>query len=181
MQHIEQDDETTKAIKKQAMQMNLLIITLAVFIIGLFFAFPFAWWIRLGAIGLVAVSLYYQLMAYHYGVGSADMIGMKIQERMINEMGYQASKRGYKILFKYVFEGNEEKVKVLETDIPSTFRRKVIKWISVFHVVLKPAWGYREYDEEDDIDEALNDSWQEMRDNLDLSDDDEDWKKEMNE
>lgn len=153
------DEEREKEFMKEAMKMNIMIVGICIFILSIFLLYDFPLFIKVGSVALVVVSLYYQLKAYKEGIGSGGMIGMKVQERMINEMGYQASKRGYKILFEYVIVNNDEKVKVKETNIPTKFKKKMIKWISIAHVILKPAWGYREFDEEDEIDEVLNESW----------------------
>ena len=154
-------DEHDKEFKQIALRMNIMIVSIIVMILGIFWMFPFHIYIRLGMTGLMAISLYYQLMAYKVGIGNANMLGMKTQERMINEMGYQVTKRGYNILFKYARNNSEEIVKLKSSDMPR-WKLKIVKWISILHVLIKPAWGYREFDEEDDIDEALKESWYEL-------------------
>ena len=164
MQPIETlDNEREKEFMKEAMKMNIMIVGICIFILSIFLLYNFPLFIKVGSIALVTVSLYYQLRAYKEGIGSGGMIGMKVQERLINEMGYQATKRGYTIFFEYVIKDKEEKIKVKETTIPTKTKKKMIKWLSIAHVILKPAWGYREFDEEDEIDEVLNDSWTELR------------------
>lgn len=156
---VDENDEQHKAFMREAMKMNIMIVGICVLVLSIFLFNDFPIFIKVFSLFLVGISLYYQLMAYKNGIGSGGMIGMKVQERMINEMGYQASKRGYKIFFKYEIVKNEEKVKVKETTIPTKAKKKYIKWISIAHVLIKPAWGYREFDEEDEIDEVLNQSW----------------------
>lgn len=155
---MDKNDENYKIMMKEAMKFNMLIIMISVFIIGIIWLYNFPITVKIFSLGLIIMSLYYQLMAYKHGIGNANMIGMKVQERMINEVGYQATKRGYKILFKYEVVDNDEKVKIRETDMPR-HKRKIVKWISILHVLVKPAWGYREFEGEDDINDELDDSW----------------------
>ena len=154
-------DERENELKKEAIKMNMTIFSIVFMILGLFWYFPFHIYIRIPVTILMAVSLYYQIMAYKVGLYSVNMIGMKTQERLTNEVGYQATKRGHKILFMYIKDNYDIKIKVKETDM-TYFQRKKVKWISIFHVALKPAWGYRDYDEEEEIDEVLEDSYDEI-------------------
>lgn len=158
---VDNDNEMHKQLMKDSMKMNILIFMIVFMVVGVFWIYPFHIYVRLGVTVMMLVSLYYQLMSYKHGIYNSNMIGMKVQERMINEMGYQVTKRGHKILFEYVKDGYEEKVKVKETDL-SIGKRKLLKWYSFIHVLLKPAWGYREYDEEDEIDDVLNESYHNM-------------------
>ena len=156
---VDKEDENYKAMMKNAFGMNMIIIMIFLMLNSLFWYFNFHIFMKLGVLGITIISLYYQLTAYKHGI-PPSMIETKLHERKINEVGYQASKRGYKVLFEYT-KKNSDDVRVKFSTIPKG-KKKYIKWISMFHVLIKPAWGYREFDEEDEIDEVLNESWYEV-------------------
>jgi hypothetical protein len=102
-------------------------------------------------------------------------IVMNIEDRIMNEIAYQVTKRGYYIKFeikekKKATDYKKPSIKWLKGTIVEKFgdveddvylsvvkcnmpkwKRKWVKFISFVHVVLRPAWAYREFESEDDI------------------------------
>jgi hypothetical protein len=106
---------------------------------------------------------------------SHTSIVMSIEDRIMNEIAYQVTKRGYYIKFEIKEKENitdykkpsakwlkhsmlerftdvEDNVylSVVKCNMPSS-KRKLVKLISFINVILRPAWAYREFEEEDDI------------------------------
>lgn len=96
-------------------------------------------------------SLYYQLAAVYFDV-SGPMMHMKIEDRIMSELYYQVSKRGYEIYFTY----RDEKLIIKKHNIPK-WTAKWIKLVSFFHVVSRPAWAYRDVDETEVLVDDEND------------------------
>jgi hypothetical protein len=84
-------------------------------------------------------------MSYRHAV-STVMISTKIEDKIMNEMTYQMTKRGYEIVFTYTPDGKL----VPKSYTCSKGIARYIKFITFVHVVLKPAWFYH-----DDVDEII--------------------------
>ena len=126
---------------------NMFTIMVTVMI---FFIFLMVWvWvkpileIKIGLSIILLISLYYQIMSIKYSVNIA-MMGMKAEDKSINEMTYQTIKKGYIISFYY---DKENKIRIKSYSC-SKNKMRYIKLISFIHVLLKPAWWYREDIEE---------------------------------
>lgn len=74
-----------------------------------------------------------------------------MDDRIRNELGYQVTKRGYYIKFDYKEKHNETILYVRKTNCPK-WKRFFIKMYALAFVILSPAWFYRVYDAEDEID-----------------------------
>jgi len=101
-------------------------------------------WIRIPMIATLLFSLYYQVAALYYNVHGT--LFMKIEDRAINELYYQVIKRGYNITFGY----DGDKLTVKDHNVPK-WKKKWINFISFIHVILRPAWWYRDVDEQEAI------------------------------
>jgi len=100
--------------------------------------------------GGLLFSLYYQLMTWREQIDPSSL-NMTMDDRIRNELGYQVTKRGYYIKFDYKTKNNESILYVRKTNCPK-WKRFFIKIHALAFVILAPAWHYREYDEEDEID-----------------------------
>lgn len=110
------------------------------------------WKIILYCIILVFLGylVYFSIMILKNKIAPA-MIPTMVEDRMMNEVGYQVTKRGYDIKFYYEEkEDGDYTVKVRRTTVPKN-KKKYLKYIALFHVILKPAWGFRKFDKEDDL------------------------------
>jgi hypothetical protein len=119
-------------------------------------------------------SLYYQVMTSRQGLSHMTIV-MNIEDRIMNEIAYQVTKRGYYIKFeikekktsadfkkpsvKWIKYSLSEKfidvednfyLSVVKCNMP-TSKRKWVKFISFLNVIARPAWAYREFKEEEDI------------------------------
>ncbi|MCK4545399.1 hypothetical protein KAU43_07660 [candidate division WOR-3 bacterium] len=98
-------------------------------------------------------SMYYQIMVW---VKQTNMmaLGMQIEDRMLNEFGYQTLKRGYTLKASIVSidpkDPNSDTKYKFETNMPK-WKKKYVKTITVIIIILSPAWCFREYEGEDDI------------------------------
>lgn len=143
---------------------------------GVWLVFSFPLWVNIIISMLLLFSLYYQVMTYRMGLSNMTMV-MNIEDRILNEISYQVTKRGYYIKFQLKDKVNPSDFKkpsakwikaslikkfrenaasddvyisVVKCNMPR-WKRKIIKLISFINVVLRPAWAYREFDEEDNI------------------------------
>jgi hypothetical protein len=130
--------------------------------------------IKITITSLLMFSMYYQVMTSRQGLSHMTIV-MNIEDRIMNEVAYQVIKRGYYIRFEIKekesaadlrkpsakwlrysimekFGDVEDNVylAVVKCNMPK-WKRKYVKFISFINVVLRPAWAYREFDEEDDI------------------------------
>ena len=100
-----------------------------------------SFWFNLGFTILLSFSLYYQVMVWLRQTNFM-MVATEIEDRYLNELSYQVIKRGY------TFKVNSKRQ--IRTNVPR-WKKPYIKLVTLFFVVLFPAWNYREFDEEDDI------------------------------
>lgn len=129
---------------------------LVIFICGLIiFGIAFVWyknfplWFNIPLTTVLLFSMYYQIMVW-INQTSVSMIPMHIEDRMINESAYQTSKRGYIFKVQTVRGSEGEEHYKIETNMPK-WKKKYVKLISIFFVILCPAWNYRLFDTEDEI------------------------------
>lgn len=97
-------------------------------------------------------SFYYQYMTWKYQLTKLT-IPMRLEDRIINEIGYHVYKKGYHITFYRKPKGDNEfnySLAVKETNIPKN-KLKIIKYLSIIIIIITPAWGFREYDEDMDV------------------------------
>ena len=123
----------------------VLLIIFMLFVLWVFLNFPL--WVNIPITIILLWSLYYQFAAVYYNV-AGPMMHTKIEDRIMNEIYYQVTKRGYEMRFVY----RNDKLRVKRHNVPK-YKAKWIKFISFLHVVSRPAWAYRDVDES----EALED------------------------
>ncbi|MHA1807001.1 MAG: hypothetical protein ACTSX2_05455 [Candidatus Thorarchaeota archaeon] len=100
-----------------------------------------SFWFALGFTILILFSLYYQVMVWLRQTNFM-MVTTEIEDRYLNELSYQVIKRGY------TFKVNSKRQ--IRTNVPR-WKKPYIKLVTLFFVVLFPAWNYRDFDEEDEI------------------------------
>lgn len=109
--------------------------------------------VSIPSIAILLFSMYYQIMVWVKQT-SIVALGMQIEDRMINEFGYQVLKRGctlkISIIYKNPEDPNSDTKYKFDTNMPK-WKKKYVKTITVIMVILFPAWNYREYDGEDDM------------------------------
>ena len=133
---------------------GLVIFVCGLIIFGIIFVWywNFPLWFSISLTIILLFSMYYQLMVWIRQTSIA-MIGMEIEDRMINEFAYQTMKRGHTIKVYTIKESediNAESHYVIKTNM-SKLKKKYVKTISLIFVILSPAWNYREFEGEDDI------------------------------
>lgn len=148
------------------------LVIIALFSLWLFISINI--WIKIIITMVLSFSLYYQVMTSRQGLSHMTIV-MNIEDRIMNEIAYQVTKRGYYIKFEIKdkeVNSNVKKpsIKWLKNSIVEQFadvednvylsvakcnmplsKRKLVKFISFINVILRPAWAYREFDEEDGI------------------------------
>lgn len=150
-----QEPTSNKGSRFRLSQEDSMVLFVCVLII---FAIIFSWinFPMIASIPIIAVllfSMYYQLMFWKNQISTMS-IGMQIEDKMLNEYGYQTLKRGYtlkaNIVMKNPEDPNSDTSYKFDTNM-SKFKRKYVKTITVINVILFPAWRFREYEGEDDI------------------------------
>ena len=109
--------------------------------------------VSIPAIAVLLFSLYYQIMFWIKQLNTA-MLGMQIDDKMLNESGYQYLKRGYDLKISVTYKNPEDPNSDLKYKFNSSipkWRKKYIKLIVIIQIVLFPAWRFREYEGEDEI------------------------------
>lgn len=134
---------------------------LVIFVCGvIIFALIFIWywntfplWFKLPLTLILLFSMYYQIMVWIKQT-SVAMMGMEIEDRMINEFAYQTKKRGHTIQVRTIWKDPEDRSSdshtKFETNMPK-WKKTYVRFISILNVILCPAWRYREFEGEDDI------------------------------
>jgi len=130
--------------EENAMHLFVIVMILFFFSIIWFWVKP-SFYVAIGLTSILLISLYYQIMSIRYSVSTA-MMQMKVEDKILNEMTYQTTKRGYTISF-YYDENNKIRIKTYSC---SKMKMRYIKFITFIHVIIKPAWWYH-----DDIDEVI--------------------------
>lgn len=124
-----------------------------IFVCGLIlFGIIFVWywqyplWFAIPLTAILLLSMYYQVMVWIKQTSMA-MIGMEIEDRMMNEMEYQTKKRGYTFeMESYRKDSNDmnsDYINEIHTNIPKG-KKAWIKFISLIIVIITPAWNYRD-------------------------------------
>lgn len=88
------------------------------------------------------------------------MVGMEIEDKMINEFAYQTMKRGHTVRIFNVRDSDDadsDSHYKITTDMPK-WKKKYVKTITIIFVILFPAWRYREFEGEDNI--WVSDIWE---------------------
>lgn len=132
----------TNLSRSENMMYTFIVALILLALFAIWFMFDLMLLIRIPTTILLIASLYYQLMAIRYNV-AGPMMHMKIEEKIMNEVYYQITKRNYEVTFVY----RDDKLRIKSHNIPK-FKAKWIKLISFLNVTLSPAWAYH-----DDIDE----------------------------
>lgn len=109
--------------------------------------------IRIPLTIILIFSLYYQVMVWLKQTNFM-MVGMEVEDRYLNELAYHSLKAGYQFKIETTVVDpddpiSDETYKIIH-DIPPV-RKSWIKLISLFFVILFPAWRYRDYEGIDDI------------------------------
>jgi len=130
-------------VKKFDNNDTMLVIVCGLIIGGIIYVWTtsISIWFSLGFTLVMSLSLYYQVMVWIRQTNFM-MVATEIEDRYINELSYQVIKRGY------TFKINTHHR--ITTDLPR-WKKPYIKLVTLFFVILFPAWNYREFDEEDDI------------------------------
>ena len=149
-----QEPTTIKEKRFNITQDDMLMI----FICGLIiFGLAFAWiknfplWFNIPLTIILLFSMYYQIMVWIKQT-SLVMMGMEIEDRMINEFAYQTKKRGYWIEIRNIKNPDDptDSHTKIETNMPK-WKITYVRIISTFFIILSPAWNYRKFEGEDDI------------------------------
>lgn len=102
---------------------------------------------------VLLMSLYYQFMVWYREL-TIITLGNDIEDRMINEKAYQTIKRGYEFKIERIPVDEDDpyadyKIKI-HTNMPE-YKKKLVKLIAFYHLILTPAWNFREFEDEEDI------------------------------
>ena len=128
----------TNLSRSENMMYTFIVALILLALFAIWFMFDLMLLIRIPTTILLIASLYYQLMAIRYNV-AGPMMHMKIEEKIMNEVYYQITKRNYEVTFVY----RDDKLRIKSHNIPK-FKAKWIKLISFLNVTLSPAWAYHD-------------------------------------
>lgn len=136
-------------------QEDLMVIFVGGLVImaSIFIWMNFPMIVSIPASAVLLFSLYYQIMFWLKQLNTA-MLQMKIDDKMLNESGYQYLKRGYDLKISVTYKNPEDPNSDLKYTFNSSipkWRKKYIKLIVVIQIILFPAWRFREYDGEENI------------------------------
>lgn len=150
-----QEPTTNEGSKFNSIQEDLMVIFVSgiviMAIIFIWITFPII--VSIPASVILLFSLYYQIMFWIKQLNTASL-GMHIDDKMLNESGYQYLKRGHDLKISVTYKNPEDPNSDLKykfnSNIPK-WKKKYIKLIVIIQIILFPAWRFREYEGEDDI------------------------------
>ncbi len=111
--------------------------------------FPLIYAIPINAVLLF--SLYYQIMFWINQINSISL-QMRIEDKYLNEFGYQVLKHGHTLkvstIQKNPDDPNSDLKYKFDSNMPK-WTKKYLRCITIIHLILFPAWRFREYEGED--------------------------------
>jgi len=98
-------------------------------------------------------SMYYQIMFWINQISTMSL-QMLIEDKFVNEFGYQILKRGYTLKVRTIQKNpddpNSDIKYKFDSNIPK-WKKKYLKVITIIQLILFPAWRFREYEGEDEM------------------------------